>query len=78
MAKEVKISRVASIEPDGGGFHMVLISGSKRIELYASRSVLLAGTELARIALAKDTKAIIIPMEGIKCQTCRSYLPPRH
>lgn len=64
MAKEVKISRVASIEPDGGGFHIVLVSGSKKIELYASRHILLAGVEMARIALAKDTKAIVAPLHG--------------
>lgn len=62
MAKEVRINRVECIERDGGGFRVVLVSGNKRIPLHFSRHVLLAGTEMARIALAKDTKAIVAPL----------------
>lgn len=66
MAKEVKISRVALIEPDGGGFHIVLVSGDKKIELHASRHVLLAGVEMARLALAKPPcgKVLAIDRRG--------------
>lgn len=65
MAKEVKISRVASVEPDGGGFHIVLVSGDKRIELHASRHVVLSGIEQARRALAKASCGKVLPLQHV-------------